>query len=188
MTKKERQTIKAATLGFMYGTKTGRWANCAPGDIYKYVAHAAGFGSPGQVMMSPKQAQAFKREFYGETVKQQSLSEELDQSINRLEQVLSKMKESKEIISNLENTFKTGDVVYHKDIGPCLLRRFIIYNGMNGPEDMLFVENGDKMQDGEVLASVMTSGGQVVLIAKNIVPYTESVRLLYEAKRNRPNE
>lgn len=144
--------------------------------------------APPGVMMSHKQAQAVKREFYGETVKQQSLSEELDQSINRLEQVLNKMKESKEVISNLENTFKTGDVVYHKDIGPCLFRRLLIFNGMNGPEDIAFIENDGKLQDGEVLASVMTSGGQVVVLAKSIAPYTESVRLLYEAERNRSNE
>lgn len=144
--------------------------------------------APPGVMMSPKQAQAFKREFYGETVKQQSLSEELNQSISRLEQVINKMKESKEIVSNLENTFKTGDVVFHKDIGPCLFRRLLIYNGMNGPEDMTFIEEGRNLQDGEVLASIMTSGGQVVVLAKSIAPYTESVRLLYEAERNRPNE
>ena len=146
-------------------------------------------GAPPGVMMSPKQAQAFKREFYGETVKQQTLSQELNENIDRLEQVLVKMKQSKELISDLEKTFKNGDVVFHKEIGPCLYRRLIIYNGISGglPEDTILI-NEDKVEDGEVLASVMTPDGRVHVLAKDIAPYTESVKLLYEAERSRTNE
>ena len=147
-------------------------------------------GKAPSMMMNSGQAKAFKREFESwSKIKEKSLSQDLTEQINRLEEALVEMKKSRELISELENTYKRGDVVFHKNIGPGLLKRFVIFNDHSmGMPEMLVLESNEPLKGGEVLATINTVDGEVWALAKDIVPYTENVKLLYEAERSGTNE
>lgn len=113
-----------------------------------------------------------------------SLGEELKQQVKYLEKQLEKCKANEQIISELESKFKHKDIVFHKDLGPCIFRRFQIY-GEYHREDVGLFSPDTNVTHGDVLAQLVTADGKYFVPAKEIAPYTESIKLLYETERNK---
>lgn len=145
----------------------------------------AGNGGSGGMAQQDNSAKVFKREYISK-LSNRSLGDQLAELINRSEQHLNELRASKEIISDLEKKFNRGDVVFHKNTGPAILQGFSFYDGISRglPESY----DGPPLKGGEILAEVSCVNGHTTLAAKDLVPYTESVKLLYEAERNTTNE
>lgn len=165
-----------------YGMKSGRFTSADFSDIERYVIH----DSINMVhSMMPKQASSI---FRGEKIKRLGINEQIERDLKETRERLASLEEAQSIIKDFQAKFKRGDIVFSKESGPAIIKDVTIHRdyGMDRPMDI----NGNPMdiKNNELIAIVSSVEGEMAVPARDIVPYTESVKLLYEAERSQTDE
>lgn len=175
--KAQKAAEKAAKLGMHYGSNM-TYVN----SVFSKMEHRidAQIYSSSTVTMNNAKESGMSKQHY------KTLSENLTEDLNRLEELVKQLKQSKDLVLELEKTFNRGDVVFHKERGPGILKRFIIYGDHSSSPEFLFTL--EEAKHGDILAQFVNAGGEFYCLAKDLVPYTESVKLFYENERNNTNK
>lgn len=158
-----------------YGMQSGRFS-ADYSKMEPYIMHSMIPKSSGMMTL---------RKSDGQTIRRPSITEQIEHELKETKERLASLEEAQLLIKQFETTYKRGDVVFSKDTGPAILKNFSIHRdyGMDRPADI----NGNPIdiKNNELIVILSSVDGESYVPAKNIVPYTESVRLLYEAERSR---
>ncbi len=115
-------------------------------------------------------------------VTDEKLSETIKNRISRALNTAEALMNTLENVTKFEETFETGKPVYYRNqVG--LLNKFYIYDEYS--MDKLMLEDNRYARNGDIIATVVFAGNDSRLnsrtvLARDLLPYNESTRLLYE--------
>lgn len=133
-----------------------------------------------------KYPEAFEKKDYNWGYMENKLSETLKERVKRSVNTAQAAMEALERVETLEQTYTIGNPVFYKNqVG--LLNKFFIYDeyGM----DRVNLEDNSLAKNGDILAIIIFSNSNgsfsKTVLAKNLLPYNESTRLLYDRDKTK---
>lgn len=110
------------------------------------------------------------------------LLESVESTIATYKDKIAILEDSLKKIKDINCQYKKGDIVFSKTTGPFLFKDVgIVADWMDTPT----LSDASVAKAGQVYIHGVSLDGSVNLPVESVIPYTESVRLLYESERNK---